>query len=200
MNKSRLRYLRNRVVEHIQGMPQKEDVDKHQHNDATGAVFDLQYFQITDGNDSSAQEDEKTSIPLAEHVKNVTSNYECGFRGCFAGWYALLSQKDGLLTETELITEGLTRHQFDYQHLAAHFEISYNESKALFASFGGGYELIHVAEKMQVKPEAYHPDHAFRLLQSLNTTHKQVLDLRIGFLDKLLDERETGIDKYWSVG
>jgi hypothetical protein len=197
MNKSRLRYLRNRVVEHIQDMPQKEEVDAHGAAEDHSAVFDLQYFQITDGRDSSAQEDQKTSVPLAENIKKVTTKYDCGYRGCFAGWYALLSQKDGLLTEDELLTDGLTRFQFDYQHLAGHFGISYNESKALFASFGGGYELIHVAKAMHTEPCDYHPDHAFNLLKSLRTTHKQVLDLRVGFLDELLLERDASVEKYW---
>ena len=180
-------------------MPQKEEVDAASVNKDHQAVFDLQYFQITDGPNSSAQEDQQTSIPLADKIKKVTSNYECGYRGCFAGWYALLSQKDGLLTEEDLQEEGLTRFKFDYQHLARHFGVTYNESKALFASFGGGYELIHVAKSMHTEPCDYHPDHAFNLLKSLKITHKQVLDLRVEFLDRLLNEQDAGVEKYWGA-
>ena len=195
MNKSRLRYLRNRVVDHIQSMPQKEDVSRPDGGDQ--AVFDLAYFQITDGQNSSAQEDQATSVPLAEFVNKVTSKYECGFRGCFAGWYALLSQKDGLLTEEDLLTDGLTRFRFDYQNLAGHFGISHNEAKALFASFGGGYELIHVAEVVGMSQEDYNPRVCEKLLNTFEATHKKVLDIRIDLLDRLIDERATGVEKYW---
>ncbi len=199
MNKPRLRYLRNRVVEHIQGMPQKEE------NDATGseggkAVFDLAYFQITDG--PGIQEDAMTSVPLAANVKNVTTNYDCGYRGCFAGWYALLAQKDGLLTEEDLYEDGLTRFKFDYNNLAKHFDITYYEARGLFGSFGGGYELLHVADELSISEENYSGSLVERLLRTLSITHKQVLDIRVGLLDEMIGgwtTKQSIIERYWGA-
>jgi hypothetical protein len=180
-------------------MPQKEDFpDTYGGASKTHvAVFDLQYFQITD-HDGEKQEGTLSTVPLDKFVKKITSKHDCGYRGCFAGWYALLSQKDGLLTEDELLEDGLTRKEFGYDRLAKHFGISHNEARGLFASFGSGYEIIRLSELMGVTLEDFSSERANCTLRVLSVTHKQVMTVRIELLDRMLDNSTpSSLAKYW---
>jgi len=118
MNRERLNYLLDTVTPYVEKMATAEQwTDSKKRHTHGGAVLNFNPY---------IDEDRTTGKPISEA-------YDCGFEACWAGWYKLLAERDGLIEEHELASWGV------YQ-LADHFGIAESTASALFGSHGAGVE------------------------------------------------------------
>lgn len=101
---------------------------------------------------------------IDEMGKPITNEYSCGRAGCLAGWYVMISEQEGRLTDEELVK---LKDKFSERRLGEHFGIDRFDAVRLFGS----------------------KDHGFKQPNHYNTA--EILADREEFLDQLLDSTET---------
>ena len=116
LNTERLDYLLNTVVPHLETMT---TVDKWRLEGMEYGCAILDFDQYVDASQSTG--------------KPVSKKYDCGMRGCFAGWYRMLAEEDGLIESHHL-------QSFSLQDLSDHFGLEFNQSIKLFTGLSGGIE------------------------------------------------------------
>jgi hypothetical protein len=155
MHAARINFLRHTVVPHLEKMPTLADLpdvdyeepEKYNKACANTAVFDLDQYIVHSVIAGEMEEDpylarydyyDMVNNHDDEKLDKISSAYECGFRGCFAGWYVLLARKHEFLSSSDVYFEGLQGYCLN--KLAAHFEISFEQAEALFRTLGAGCE------------------------------------------------------------
>lgn len=203
MNIQALRYTRNRVVPHLLAMPDRSDLGERdiQCGSTNKACFDLDYVMVPNEIvDDAAMWGgtyfDDVGHPKEEALARISEQFDCGFRGCFCGWYALLACHDGLLTEHELSTHGLTQRNFSTTRIANYFGIERTTAWALFNSFGNGYEAFVLTRLLDINP---HDSMACRKISNtlsvMGFTHHACLKQRVKLLDLLIEggaDQESG--------
>ncbi len=116
MNTERLTYLQDVVFPHVETMPTVRRWNSGELKDDTAVLDFGSYIDNARANG-----------------KPVSKKYDCGVRGCLAGWYRMLAQEDDRIGEDDL-------NGFVLTELAEHFGIAYDDAAALFAGMGGGIE------------------------------------------------------------
>ncbi len=116
LNRERLGYLLDTVVPHLETMV---PVEKWRNERMAPGCALLDFDSYMDGSQSTG--------------KPVSKKYDCGMRGCFAGWYRLLAEEDGRIGDFDLAS-------FSLSNLAEHFGIEFNQAIHLFAGLHGGIE------------------------------------------------------------
>ncbi len=122
MEIERLKYLRDTVIPHIEGMSGIEEwleQGKRSSNSKIGKRAVLNFGWYCERGRATGN--------------SISTQYDCGLEACLAGWYSLLAKRDELIGEDTLIG-------FDRYMLAKHFGISVRASGQLFASTGEGVE------------------------------------------------------------
>jgi len=114
MNTDRLEFLSEVVMPHVQAMT---TLEKWNRDIAGCAVMDFNSY--IDNTHATG--------------KPVSKQYDCGMRGCLAGWYRMMAREDERIGPYDL--DG-----FALSELAEHFGIEHTQAVCLFAGLGGGYE------------------------------------------------------------
>lgn len=120
------RYLLNRVIPHLEKMPEVDITTLSFSDRKNVAVFNLDAYAENHRYDADA--------PCA-----ITNEYNCGREGCLAGWYLMMSVQDERLTGEE--------HRrirgYDAEGLGEHFGLpgeAFTQGRLLFAALGSGVE------------------------------------------------------------
>ena len=112
------KFLHNVVLPHLEGMAIPEDGDD-ENLPANCAILNLNEYT-------------KGGLNPSE----VSSKYNCGREGCFAGWYTFISDKYKRLS----IAEQSQLEDYDEDNLAGHFGITQDDASDIFSPYGGGVE------------------------------------------------------------
>ena len=133
MEIERLKYLRDTVIPHIEGMPVIEDwLDENNQRKANGAIGE--YAVLNFG--WYCELDRATGKPVSER-------YDCGMEACLAGWYKLLGQRDKVVGKGEL-------EEFSPYELADHFGLLHCVVLDLFGSTGDGAERDSTSDTKEI--------------------------------------------------
>jgi hypothetical protein len=115
-------FLLKTVFPFLQKMPTKEDLINGK-TEVGAAICNLGSY--IDHHDARTAPEE------------IDGEYHCGRIGCLAGWYVMLSDRDGRLGAFERAEIA----GYDNDELAQHFGLqSYSQSESLFSALGGGVE------------------------------------------------------------
>ena len=144
MTNRNLKYLKEEIFPFLREMPTIEQVADGE-APYMSAVLDFDEYWID------------------EMGKPITDEYSCGRAGCLAGWYVMISEQEGRLTDEELVK---LKDGFSERRLGEHFGIEYCEAGELFGSKGGGFN------------------------QDGHYDTNEILADREEFLDRLLDSTE----------
>lgn len=172
-----LKYLQDVVIPFVELMPQNED------NPAAGrACFDLNsYIGIRglSGNDNAV------GTRIYPEAGAISEKYNCGYVGCLAGWYALMSNQDKRL----LPDEQRRLDHFNHDLLAEHFGVTSGEIFALFGTRNCGIELVNAVET-GVYEDKYD---ANENMDSDGHSNLDCLHERAVLLDDIINGRPTNV-------
>lgn len=175
--KANLRYLQETVVPFIEKMPQVEDSPG-----SNQACFDLNaYIGTRSCLRPSMKPDGRRAFP-----EKISDKYDCGFVGCLAGWYVMMSRQDGRIDNGVL----KSLEHFQQNALADHFDIEEAEVYALFGTRNCGVELINACnsgmydDKYEANEALDNDDHS-----NLDCLHE-----RVELLDDIINDRNRCID------
>lgn len=118
--KQNLEFLVNTVIPHLEEMVAVEECPL----DSDTAILDF---------DEYAKKPHWSSELMG---RKITSAYNCGRKGCLAGWYLMMSEENKRLDKDELQQIA----GFSIFALGDHFNITEHETEGLFNQLSGGVE------------------------------------------------------------
>ncbi len=193
MHLNRLRYLRDRVIPHLQEMPTIEDIIdqmsiSHHSDDYCDLGAEVDYdTERVETYESNRKKKMGTAIlnfntynanhtPLGFDHLPSTKKYDCSREGCLAGWYVFLRHED----DESGVTMGIG--SYNIRALRQHFGILLGEAQLLFGPILKGAEGL---------PDEVPLEDTIWSTSQLNFT-KLALRARTKYLVDLITKYETG--------
>jgi len=110
----------------------------------------------------------------------ITDQHNCGRTGCFAGWYAMMSDQQRRFIPWDPTWTSIME-DFDTKALARHFGIGHSQAHDLFASIGEGVEAASLDEY-----EGQNFDSGAEQCMA-ELTQGEVLDIRAEYLEEIME-------------
>jgi len=196
-NLRRLKYLRDVVIPHLEGMPTIEDVVDNYLISVCEDEIEIEYETISNRATEVMRKKEGTAIlnfncyldnntPIGFDPLPVSKNYDCSREGCLVGWYVYIGEDENgdiadILDEHE--REAVTTLRvggYHLRHIAKHFGIESGVAQMLFGPALRGWESM---------PDDMPQEDTLWRSSQLNIT-KLALSARTQYLDNIIRQFE----------